>query len=112
MRLHPIFHDWRMHTGVDIAAPTGAKFVAAESGKVIVASNNYGGYGKCVMIDHGGGIVTLYGHCSALYVSVGQYVTKGSTIAAVGSTGWSTGPHAHFEVRKNGAYVDPVPYIT
>lgn len=111
MRLHPIYHVWKLHTGVDIAAPIGAKFVAAESGTVKVASNNYYGYGKAVVIDHGGGITTLYGHCSALYVSVGQYVTKGTTIAAVGSTGVSTGPHAHFEVRINGTQVDPEPYI-
>lgn len=110
-RWHPIFHDWRKHTGVDIAAPTGAKFVAAESGKVIVASGSFGGYGETVIIDHGGGITTLYGHCSALYVSVGQYVTKGTVISAVGSSGNSTGPHAHFEVRKNGTPVDPLPYI-
>ena len=110
-RWHPIYHDWRLHTGVDIAAPTGAKFVAAESGKVIISSGSYGGYGKTVVIDHGGGITTLYGHCSALYVSVGQYVTKGTVISAVGSTGNSTGPHAHFEVRKNGTPVDPLKYI-
>ncbi len=110
-RIHPIYHDWRLHTGVDIAAPTGAKFVAAETGTVIIAGW-YGGYGQCVVINHGGGVTTLYGHCSALYVSTGQSVAKGTTIGAVGSTGNSTGPHAHFEVRKNGTPVNPLPYIT
>lgn len=110
-RIHPIYGDLRLHTGVDIAAPIGAKFVAAESGTVILAKS-YWGYGNTVIIDHGGGITTLYGHGTSILVSAGQYVTKGTPVLTVGSTGNSTGPHAHFEVRKNGVPVDPLPYIT
>lgn len=110
-RVHPIYHDWRLHTGIDIAAPTGSTFIAAESGTVIIA-NWYGGYGNCVVIDHGGGISTLYGHGSAILVSKGQYVTRGTPVLKVGSTGNSTGPHAHFEVRVNGTPVDPLNYVS
>lgn len=110
-RIHPIYKDYRLHTGVDLAAPGGANFVAAESGTVIMAAW-YGGYGKCVIIDHGGGITTLYGHGSNILVSKGQYVTKNTPVLAVGSTGNSTGNHAHFEVRVNGSTVDPMKYIT
>lgn len=96
---------------MDIGANSGNNIVAANAGTVIYSGWN-GGYGMCVMIDHGGGIVTLYGHCSALYVSVGQSVSRGQAVAAVGSTGISTGPHCHFEVRVNGNYVNPYPYVT
>lgn len=109
-RIHPIYKDYRLHNGVDLAAPGGANFVAAESGTVILAKR-YGGYGNCVIIDHGGGITTLYGHGTSILASVGQYVTKGTPILTVGSTGVSTGNHAHFEVRINGSTVDPLPYI-
>ena len=113
-RIHPIFRTWRMHTGTDIAASYGANIVAAASGKVIMASW-YGGYGNCVMIDHGvkdgQSIVTLYGHCSSIAVSVGQEVQRGQVVAYVGSTGNSTGNHCHFEVRLNGNYVDPMQYF-
>ncbi len=109
-RTHPIFGVGRGHTGVDIAASTGSSVVAANSGTVIYAGW-YGGYGNCVQVDHGGGIVTLYGHNSSLNVYVGQHVSKGQTIAFVGSTGYSTGPHCHFEVIKNGTQVDPLDYI-
>lgn len=111
-RIHPIYKDLRLHTGIDVAAPTGTNFVAAESGTVIVARSGYGGYGLAVVINHGGGITTLYGHGSQILVSQGQYVTKGTPVLKVGSSGVSTGPHAHFEVRKNGVPVDPMPYIT
>ena len=109
-RLHPILKTWKYHTGVDIGASSGKDILAAASGKVIMATT-YGGYGNCVMIDHGGGIVTLYGHASRLCVSNGAVVKRGDVIAKVGSTGRSTGPHLHFEVRKDGAYVDPMSYF-
>ncbi|MEG0614808.1 MAG: peptidoglycan DD-metalloendopeptidase family protein [Oscillospiraceae bacterium] len=104
------------HKGVDISGSgiNGKPIVAANSGKVIVANNNYTrgvSYGRYVMIDHGGGRVTLYGHCSSLNVSAGQMVNKGDVIAAVGSTGDSTGPHLHFEVRINGQAVNPMQYF-
>lgn len=110
-RLHPILNVWKFHTGVDIGASSGQNILAAASGKVIMATW-YGGYGNCVMIDHGGGIVTLYGHCSQLLVSNGATVKKGQVIALVGSTGNSSGPHLHFEVRENGAYVNPMNYFS
>lgn len=109
-RIHPIFKVKKLHTGLDIPAPSGTTVVAAADGTVIY-SGTLGGYGKTIMIDHGGGIVTLYGHNSSLSVSEGTQVSKGSTIAKVGSTGFSTGPHVHFEVRKNGSYVDPIPWL-
>lgn len=107
MRRHPISGRSKMHTGVDWAAPTGTPIKAAGAGKVITAAY-LRGYGNTVVIDHGGGISTLYGHCSRLFVSSGQSVTTGQKIAAVGSTGYSTGPHLHFEVRVNGKPVNPV----
>lgn len=109
-RIHPILHTKKFHSGVDIAASTGTPIVAANEGTVIF-SGNRGGYGKCVIIDHGGGIITLYGHCNELSVSSGQSVSRGSTIATVGSTGRSTGPHCHFEVRINGSTTDPMAYL-
>ena len=110
-RIHPIYGYSKYHTGLDIGASSGSSIVAANGGTVYSAGWN-GGYGLCVIIDHGGGVMTLYGHCSALYVSAGQTVSRGETIAAVGSTGNSTGPYLHFEVRLNGSYVDPYPYVT
>ncbi len=100
----------RMHEGLDIAAPTGTPIAAAASGKVIVAGWQ-GGYGNLVVIDHGGGLATAYGHQSRLGVQVGDSVTQGGVVGYVGSTGHSTGPHLHFEVRVNGAARDPVPYL-
>ena len=109
-RMHPILHVSKMHTGLDISAASGEQILAASDGKVILSAVK-GGYGNCVMIDHGGGIVTLYGHCSRLLVSSGQSVVRGQVIALVGSTGMSTGPHCHFEVRVNGATTDPLNYL-
>jgi murein DD-endopeptidase MepM/ murein hydrolase activator NlpD len=110
MRFHPIFRVHRMHTGLDIAAPSGTAIRAADDGTVIFAGW-YGGYGRCVIVSHGGTLSTLYGHTSRLFVEAGQTVKKGQTIAAVGSTGFATGPHLHFEVRVNGGPVDPMPYL-
>ena len=105
-RIHPILKVKKMHTGIDIPAPTGTKVIAANSGTVIMAGWN-NSYGNVLMIDHGGKIVTLYAHNSKLAVKEGTKVNKGDTIAYVGSTGSSTGPHLHFEVRKNGDYQNP-----
>ncbi len=109
-RIHPILGYRRFHAGLDFAASYGSKIRAADSGRVIFAGW-YGGYGRAVIIDHGNGITTLYGHTSELYVSEGQAVERGQAIAAVGSTGFSTGPHLHFEVRRNGTPVDPANYL-
>ena len=109
-RIHPIFNTKKMHTGIDIPAPTGTPAVSIDQGKVIF-SGTKGGYGKTIMIQHDDGKVTLYAHNSELIVSVGQRVQKGQVVSKIGSTGNSTGPHLHFEVRINGKHVNPVPYI-
>lgn len=111
MRTHPITGIYKLHTGVDISAPPGVPFIAANDGVVVKAENN-AAYGKMVMINHGGGVSTLYAHGSEILVEVGQEVKRGDDVLKVGSTGYSTGPHAHFEVRVNGQYVNPIPYIT
>lgn len=98
------------HMGLDIAATTGTPIKAAADG-TITFSGYTSGYGYLIIIDHGNGITTYYGHCSKLYKSKGATVTAGDVIAAVGSTGNSTGPHLHFEIRKNGEYVDPYEYL-
>jgi murein DD-endopeptidase MepM/ murein hydrolase activator NlpD len=109
-RMHPVLGYRRFHAGLDFAASYGSTIRAADSGTVIFAGW-YGGYGRAVIIDHGKGITTLYGHTSELYVADGQAVESGQAIAAVGSTGLSTGPHLHFEVRRNGTPVDPANYL-
>lgn len=109
-RIHPIFGTRKMHTGIDISAPMSANIVAATDG-VVQSAGGLGGYGNAVIIDHGGGIATLYAHNSKLLVSAGQSVQRGQVIAKAGSTGYSTGPHLHFEVRKNGTYINPLPWI-
>lgn len=111
MRTHPITGIYKLHTGVDIGAPMGANFIAANDGIVTYAGYNTA-YGNMVIIDHGGGITTLYAHGSEILVEVGQTVFQGTPVLKVGSTGYSTGPHAHFEVRINGEYVQPLDYIT
>ena len=111
MRVHPITGQYKLHTGVDISAPMGANFIAANDGIVVKAEYNTA-YGRMVVIDHGGGISTLYAHGSEILVQVGQTVKRGDSILKVGSSGYSTGPHAHFEVRINGTVTDPMPYIT
>ena len=105
-RFHPILKVKKLHTGIDIGAASGTKVLAANSGTVIKAGWN-NSYGNLVMIDHGGGIVTLYAHNSKLLVSTGDVVARGQNIALVGSTGQSTGPHIHFEVRVDGQYQNP-----
>lgn len=105
-RIHPIFNRQSCHTGWDLAAPTGTPIVAADNGSVATITNG-GAYGKAVMVAHGDGLVTFYAHMNSINVSVGQVVNKGQTIGTVGSTGWSTGPHLHFEVHINGKPYDP-----
>lgn len=109
-RTHPIFGTTKYHSGMDIAVDSGTPIHAADSG-TIVYSGWLGGYGNCVMIDHGGGLVTLYAHNSALNVGEGQYVSKGTVVAYAGSTGYSTGPHCHFEVRLHGELTEPLNYL-
>ena len=107
----PFGQRWgRLHAGIDIAAPIGTPIRAADSGTVQIASS-YGGYGNYTCIGHGGGVSTCYGHQSSIGVSVGQNVSQGQVIGACGSTGNSTGPHLHFEVRINGSPVDPMGYL-
>jgi murein DD-endopeptidase MepM/ murein hydrolase activator NlpD len=110
-RTHPIFGTRRFHAGVDIDGACGQPIWAADDGRVISAGYN-GGYGNATIIDHGGGLSTLYAHQSSFAVSSGAQVNRGQTIGYVGTTGYSTGCHLHFEVRVNGSPVDPVPYLT
>ncbi len=107
-RKHPILRKYKLHTGVDIGADKGASIVAANKGTVIMAHYDKSGYGNMVVVDHGGGITTLYAHASKILVKVGQEVKAGEVIAKVGSTGLSTGNHLHFEVRVNGEPKDPM----
>lgn len=110
-RTHPIFGTQRFHAGIDISANSGATIVAADSGTVSVAATN-DSYGNYVMIYHSNGTYTLYAHMSSMAVSAGQTVSQGSTIGYVGSTGWSRGPHLHFEIRSGGGTVDPLGYFS
>ncbi len=109
-RMHPILKKMEFHSGIDIDVPTGTPIKAFLSGKVISAGWE-NGYGYCVRLEHSGGLNSVYAHCSKVLVKKGQQVDKGATIANVGSTGLSTGPHLHFEIRKGEKAVDPLSYI-
>ncbi len=109
-RTSPISGRGEFHTGLDIPAPTGTKIYAAESG-IVINAGTINGYGYTVIIDHGNGLSTLYAHNSRLNVKVGQTVKRGDLIAFAGSTGYSTGAHCHFEVRKNGKHTNPWSYL-
>jgi murein DD-endopeptidase MepM/ murein hydrolase activator NlpD len=109
-RIHPILGVRKLHTGIDIDAPGGAPIGASAAGKVILAQT-YGGYGRAVVVDHGGGLTTLYAHQSEIAVSVGEVVNRGQVVGYVGCSGSCTGPHLHFEVRVNGEPVDPLSYL-
>lgn len=110
-RMHPTLGIEKFHNGIDLAAPSGSSILAAYDGKVVAASYS-SSMGNYVMIDHGDELYTIYMHASALYVNKGDIVVKGQKIAAVGSTGRSTGPHLHFGVRLNGSYVSPWNYLS
>ena len=115
------YYGWRFnntdyHTGVDFPAPANTPIRASASGTVIYVRTGAGygrawGYGNYLIVDHGGGFSTLYAHCTSVAVNVGDTVTKGQTIAYVGTTGWSTGYHLHFEIRRNGAHTNPLNYL-
>lgn len=107
-RLHPILKIWKMHSGVDLTAPRGTKIYAAGDGIVFKANGSAGGYGRIVKINHGFGYVTFYAHMYEIFVRPGQRVKRGDVIGTVGSTGLSTSPHLHYEVRINGQHVNPV----
>jgi murein DD-endopeptidase MepM/ murein hydrolase activator NlpD len=109
-RRDPIWGGIHLHTGVDIAAAFGEPVRAADAGEVIF-SGWWDGYGKAVVIDHGRLVSTIYGHMSRIYVEAGQHIDKAQIVGLVGTTGFSTGPHLHFEVRKNGTPVNPMPYL-
>lgn len=109
-RVHPIFGTERFHSGLDIDGDSGQPIVAAAEG-VVIASSSMGGYGNAVIIDHGGGLTTLYAHQSRTAVTSGQLVRQGDVVGYVGSTGWSTGPHLHFETRSDGSPTDPLAYL-
>ncbi|UWG97159.1 peptidoglycan DD-metalloendopeptidase family protein [Dehalobacter sp. DCM] len=109
-RVHPVTGQYKLHTGVDIGASYGSKIMAAGAGTVIF-SGWYGAYGNAVIIDHGNNMSTLYGHMSSRAVAAGATVSAGQVIGYVGSTGWSTGPHLHFEVRKNGVPTNPMAFF-
>ncbi len=110
IRLHPLHKVDRMHTGIDFTAPSGTPIQATGNGKVIKADRGRVGYGNHVIIDHGYGYTTLYGHMSTIQVREGEEITKGQTIGTVGNTGTSTAPHLHYEVRLKGNPVDPIIY--
>ncbi|RYY58490.1 MAG: M23 family metallopeptidase, partial [Comamonadaceae bacterium] len=107
MRLHPIHNTWRAHTGVDYGAPTGAPVRSVGDGVVSFAGGQ-NGYGNTIEVDHGNGNSTLYAHLSRIDVRRGERVERGQRVGAVGSTGWATGPHLHFEFKERGVQKDPL----
>ena len=109
-RVHPIFGTRRLHAGIDLGAGSGTKILATKGGTVISAGP-YGGYGNAVVIAHGDGLSSLYAHQSKIAVSAGESVDRGEVIGYVGSTGQSTGPHLHFEIRESGEPVNPRRYL-
>jgi murein DD-endopeptidase MepM/ murein hydrolase activator NlpD len=109
-RIHPIYRTRKMHTGIDLTAPTGTEVYATGDGKIIKTGYTPGGYGKRIIVDHGFGYKTLYAHLNEIYVKEGQKVKRGELIGAVGNTGRSTAPHLHYEVRKNNKTENPVNY--
>ncbi len=110
MRFHPILKVVRLHEGIDLTAPRGTNIYATADGEILQAGYREGGFGKKVLIDHGHGYRTLYGHCDEVLVEPGQQVNRGEVIARVGSTGLSKSPHLHYEVHVNGKPVDPINY--
>lgn len=110
MRMHPILKYKRMHKGIDLVAPKGTPILATANGKVVKAAYSVG-YGKMVVIDHGNGVETVYAHLKKLNVEKGQAVSRGEQIAELGSTGMSTGPHLHYEIRIEGAKIDPLTMV-
>ncbi len=111
-RTHPITRQWKLHKGIDISGGVSSKPAVAMKDGVVILSQYFGSYGNCVIIDHGDGISTLYAHGWSTTVSVGKEVKQGDTVLKIGSTGSSTGPHLHFEVRKNGVPVNPLDYVS
>ncbi|SDK44568.1 Peptidase family M23 [Catalinimonas alkaloidigena] len=109
-RVDPVYKTIKMHKGLDFAAPTGTKIYATGDGKIIKARRN-GGYGECVIIDHGFGYQSLYGHMSKIVAKEGQHIKRGDVIGYIGSTGKSTGPHLHYEVIKNGTRINPINFF-
>ncbi len=109
-RMNPMGSGSEFHPGLDIAADEGAPIAAASAGRVISAGPD-AGYGNLIIVDHGNGVTTRYGHCAQIYARVGEMVAAGQSIGAVGSTGRSTGPHVHFEVRVGDEPVDPMQFL-
>jgi murein DD-endopeptidase MepM/ murein hydrolase activator NlpD len=109
-RIHPVYGTRKLHSGLDVSAPQGTNISAAASG-VVLSAGVRGGYGNCVIIDHGDGVSTLYGHMSRINLSAGQTVARGDSVGLVGQTGTATGNHLHFEVRVNGEPTNPRPYL-
>jgi len=110
-RIHPIYKTWRMHTGIDFTAPIGTPLYATGDGVVERIKGKMSGYGKVVIINHGYGYESLYAHMSKIIVRPGEKVKRGQVIGYVGNTGRSTGPHVHYEIKKNGKPINPVHFF-